>query len=351
MHESNLPSGLHRRTVLKSIAGVAAVSALGHPLEGLTAADAPTAAIGPVSGPSTGATHELAEFKIPVSGDDLPGLSRYRAAEIALDAEFVLPSGRKMRVPGFYSQDYKATGGGNASPVEGTAGWRVRFSGPEVGAYKGKVELRIKGQVAAARELPGFTLAKSGNHGMIRVSKTAPRYLEFEDGTSHFPIGQDVCWTTDVTRTIPGAIISSKDMPWDESWKRWFTRMGENKATWARVFMKETFLIDSGEPWQWELEKAWRLDQVLEIARRNNIHICLCFNPERSDAARLTRAAWTFSRVEHGVGKAAGKGGPGIRAILYRPWGKGDVSRQDSLRGGAVGLFDQYFFVGVLERD
>jgi hypothetical protein len=160
----------------------------------------------------------------------------------------------------------------------------VRFSGPEAGAYKGKVELRVKGKLAATRELPPFTLASAKNHGMIRVSRTAPRYLEFEDGAGYFPIGQDVCWTTDVSKSIPGATLAVPTLPWDQAYARWFGRMGQSGANWARVFMKESFFIDSGEPWAWELEKAWRLDRVLEMARKDGIHICLCFNPERSDS-------------------------------------------------------------------
>ena len=188
-----------------------------------------------------------------------------------------------MRVPGFYSQDY-APADSAATPIDGTEGWRVRFAGPEPGAYKGKVELRAKGKLIATRDIPPFTLAKSPNHGVLRVSPTAPRYLEFEDGTGYFPIGQDVCWTTDVSKSIPGATLAVPSLPWNQAYERWFGRMGENRANWARVFMKESFFIDSGQPWQWELEKAWRFDRLLDIAKKDGIHICLCFNPERSDS-------------------------------------------------------------------
>lgn len=277
-------SAISRRNVIKSVAGIAASSALSPTLDGLAEAAAPQAALGPITSSTvTRGTHELVEFKVPVSGGGLEGLRPYRATELALNADFTLPSGGKMRVPGFFTRDYTPAGDGNAKAVDGTGGWRIRFSGPEPGAYHGKVELHIKGKLAATRELPAIILAKSANHGRIRASRTASRYLEFEDGLSYFPIGQDVCWTTDVTKSIPGATISDPLLPWDEAYTRWFGRMGQNGATWARVFMKESFLIDSGEPWAWDLEKAWRLDQVLALALKNNIHICLCFNPERSD--------------------------------------------------------------------
>ena len=296
----NLPADMHRRSILKSIAGIAAASALHPSLEGLAQpAVQPTGSIGKITPvPAALATYELVEFKVPVSGTTLQELSPYRATELALDAEITMPSGKTMRVPGFYTQDYAANDSG-ATPVDGAKGWRIRFSGPEPGLYKGKVELRVKGKLAASRELPPFTLAKSGNHGIIRVSRTAPRYLEFEDGASYFPVGQNVCWTTDVTKSIPGAICAAETLPWDKAYARWFGRMGESGATWARVFMKESFFIDAGEPWQWELEKAWRLDQVLEMARKNNIHICLCLNPERSDEGTAYKGSMDIFRASN----------------------------------------------------
>ncbi len=291
---------MHRRSILKSIAGVAAAGALHPSLEGFAQPAGELAAmIGKITPiPAALATYELVEFKVPINGAGFEKLSPYRTTELALDAEITLPSGKTMRVPGFHSQDYAANESW-AAPVDGSMGWRIRFSGPEPGVYKGKVELRVRGKLAASRELPSFTLAKSKNHGIIRVSRTAPRYLEFEDGAGYFPVGQDVCWTTDVTKSIPGAICAAETLPWDKAYARWFGRMGQSGATWARVFMKESFFIDAGEPWQWELEKAWRLDQVLEMARQNNINICLCFNPERSDEGTAYKGSMDIFRASN----------------------------------------------------
>jgi hypothetical protein len=228
----------------------------------------------------------------------LEGLNPFRATELALDAEFRLPSGKVLRVPGFYSQDYVLRDH-HGVLTEGTAGWRIRFSGSEPGAYDWKVELRVKGELVTTQQGPIFTLKKSSGHGMIRVSRQSKRYLEYEDGASFFAVGQDVCWTTDVTKAIPGVRISSAILPWDEAFVRWFRRMGQNGANWARVFMKPNFYLETGEPWAWLLESAWRLDQVLELARQNGIHICLCFNPERSDSGTCYKGAMDLMRASN----------------------------------------------------
>jgi len=289
---ANLSSSIHRRTILKSIAATAAATALTPSLPAL----AEPTTIAPIpAAPSGLATWDLYEFKIPLHGESLQSLNPHRASSLALDALFTLPSGKSMRVPAFFTQDYAS----DTAPIDGSKGWRIRFAGPEPGAYKARVELRIQGKLAATRDIPPFTLAQSKNHGVIRVSPTAPRYLEFEDGLGFFPIGQDVCWTTDVTKSIPGATIAVPTLPWDQAYQRWFTRMGQSGATWARVFMKESFFIDAGQPWQWELDKAWRLDQVLNLAKSNGIHICLCFNPERSDSGSCYGGMMDIFRAEN----------------------------------------------------
>ena len=255
--------------------------------------------IGPIGSlPASRNTYELCEFKVPVRGEEAVKLNPYRAAELALDAEFTLPSGKTMRVPGFYAQDF-VLNDHRGTPVEGSAGWRVRFSGPEPGQYQAKVDLRVRGKFAASREIPSFTLGPSSSHGMIRVSRASPRYMEHDDGTSFFAIGQDVCWTTDTTKAIPGVTAVCPTLPWDEAFARWFGRMGQNGANWARVFMKPNFYLEAGEPWTWSLEAAWRLDQVLEFARRNGIHICLCFNPERSDAGTCYKGFMDLMRASN----------------------------------------------------
>ena len=131
------------------------------------------------------------------------------------------------------------------------------------------------------------------------MSRVSPRYLEYDDGTSFFAVGQDVCWTTDVTKAIPGVTVASPTVAWDEAFARWFGRMGQNGANWARVFMKPNFYMESGEPWAWSLESAWRLDQVLELARQNGIHVCLCFNPERSDSGTCYKGFMDLMRASN----------------------------------------------------
>jgi hypothetical protein len=238
-------------------------------------------------------TFELCEFVVAVRG---PTLNVYRSAEMSLEAEITQPSGRVVRVPGFFSEDFELKDHRGIT-IEGSSGWRIRFSGDEEGNYRFRVALRVRGETIARADGPSFVLKKSANHGMIRVSKASPRYFEYDDGTAYFAVGQNVCFTSDVPKSLPGAKMRSPDLPWDEAYARWFGKMGGNGANWARIWMKPNFYLETGEPWQWSLENAWRLDEVVELARRNGLHLCLCFNSERNDVGTCYRGTWQGFRA------------------------------------------------------
>ena len=239
---------------------------------------------------------------MPVHGERVifffGGSNPFRQTEIALDAEFISPSGKLSRVPGFFAKDHSSIDTG-AAPIEQSAGWRVRFSGSGGGQIYRPLELRVRGELAASQTLPTFTLHDSHHPGMIRISKYASRYLEHDDGSCYFPIGQNVCWTTDVSKLIPGAKLSSPTLELVESYTRWFGRMGENRANWARIFMKPIFYLEPGEPWAWDQEKAAHFDSILDLARKNGISICLCFNPERNDDGAIYEGSMDLFRASN----------------------------------------------------
>ena len=106
----------------------------------MTVAGAGTLAIQPVT--LGGKTYELCEFKLDL---DSKGQNPFRQTELAVDSEFTLPSGKTMMVPAFYSQDYTNVSHKGVA-VSGSAGWRLRFSGPEAGIYHFKVRVTEKGK-------------------------------------------------------------------------------------------------------------------------------------------------------------------------------------------------------------
>jgi hypothetical protein len=232
-----------------------------------------------VSLPSgTWAAYEKIELTIDISGQvDAP----FRSSRFAVDAAFTTPTGAVMRVPAFF---------------DGTR-WLVRFAGPEPGDYKSEIALTINGRETQRMDGPVFTLG-SGGQGFVRRSKLS-RYFEFDDGSAYLPVGQNVAFTSRVSRSIPVwpghdrfVPAQAPELPWDEAYARWFGRMGAAGANWARIWMSgpDFDLLDGG-PWEFNTEHAKRLDQVFELAQLNGIRICLCgdhfravFHPEETIA-------------------------------------------------------------------
>ena len=135
------------------------------------------------------------------------GENPYDPAEIDLGLEFTAPSGKKVTVPAFYYQPYERRqmkqGGrkGEWLYPTGPAVWKVRFAPTEVGTYMAVA--RLKDRAGASVSAPvTFTCVASADKGFVRVSARDPRYLEFDDGTPFFAVGQNVAFVKDSYDTV-----------------------------------------------------------------------------------------------------------------------------------------------------
>jgi hypothetical protein len=121
--------------------------------------------------------------------------------EARVDAEVRLPSGRVLRVPGFWFQDYRrsllnpeAVGTARIERLtaEGRPGWRVRFASAEAGEHTVTVEHFERG--AARKGAPLRVRVEPGARpGFLRVSPRNRRFLEHDSGRPFFAIGENLC--------------------------------------------------------------------------------------------------------------------------------------------------------------
>ena len=118
-----------------------------------------------------------------------------------LDAVIMTPSGKRMRVPGFWYQGYRrelqnpeAKGLERVEVLtpEGGPEWRVRFSGGETGTHR--VVLEWKDQSGNHRSAEQtFLIVPGPRPGFIRVSPRNRQYLEDASGHVFFPLGENLC--------------------------------------------------------------------------------------------------------------------------------------------------------------
>ena len=96
--------------------------------------------------------------------------------DAAISAEYVSPTGRKIRVEGFYYGDQQ---------------WRVRFVPREQGLWKWSAQMTgCKSQVASSGTM---LCSGTAGRGFLKVSKKNPFRFEYEDGTPFYPIGIQTC--------------------------------------------------------------------------------------------------------------------------------------------------------------
>jgi hypothetical protein len=224
---------------------------------------------------------ELSVTTTPAGGNP------YRSAERTLDAEVTLPSGRMMRVPGFWFLAHRRNGSVLA-PVAGSGSWRVRFRSPESGAHRLQFVRREDGRVIERFDGPSLVLEPPSGDGQIGISAQSPHYLAFESGRPYFAIGQNTCFRSERARQIPVypdcgqySPLRSPDLPWDRAYHRWMSRMATNGANWVRLWLRPDFYLEDGEPWQFSQEHAARLDHVLEQAEALGMYVCLCLDDIR----------------------------------------------------------------------
>src|SRR5207253_804518 len=89
--------------------------------------------------------------------------------------------------PAFYYQNFDDQVKGNNEWFYPTSNynWKVRFAPTKTGTWQYRVVAQDgSGTVTSAAQT--FNVINSSSHGFVRVSKTDPRYFEFDDGT-YFP--------------------------------------------------------------------------------------------------------------------------------------------------------------------
>ncbi|MDD4891112.1 MAG: hypothetical protein PHU85_14415 [Phycisphaerae bacterium] len=241
----------------------------------------------------------MIEFAVDVAG---PPQSPGRSSLMAVDLEVRTPAGELLCVPAYC----------DAPPGGQPAGWRVRFAGAQPGTYTSTLVLTLRGQRADSIPGPTFSIEQQAGQGYIRRA-AASRYLQFDDGAAYLPIGQNVCFTSAKARTIPvypdhDRYVPSRapDLAWDEAYSRWFSRMAECGANWARLWMgSPDFDLLDGQPWVFNAEHGRRLDRLFELADTHGIHICLCLDYFRTiaEAPEAISTAHFFSARDRAWGR------------------------------------------------
>lgn len=172
------------------------------------------------------------------------------------------PQGKKIEVPLFWFQDYRATTAGNSpwSATVGDPGWRLRFRSVAAGTYQVKLHGSIKQQSVSTGEFQVVSKIKHSSQIAIK-GKGFTR-----DDTPFVPIAYNIAWANRHEEKI--------------KYERWFKAASAGGVNVARVWMASWDMgiewIDTGlGDYTKRLGNAWALDQVFELGAKYDVSIDL----------------------------------------------------------------------------
>jgi hypothetical protein len=233
-----------------------------------------------------------------------PGnLNPFDPASVAVDGVVTFPSGKTIRVPAFWYQEYRRSlkdpNANGAERVEvvtavGKPEWRLRFSSGEVGVHRVVLEVKYASGGGQCQSVE-VKVAAGDRRGPIRISPRNKTYLEDAAGKSFFPIGQNLCMYPDregtyfYERVLPK--LSSNGSNYVRLWEEYYVQ-GDLKRP-ADVgngsnagFPLETVVTGIGK---YDLESAWKLDFVSDLCDKNGVCWQLC----------LEQVVWWNRRMPH----------------------------------------------------
>ncbi len=186
---------------------------------------------------------------------------------IALDLEVTTPSGKMLRIPGFYCHPFTRKLQGNHEELEpkGDGEWRVRWFPTETGRHT-LVALVTRDGKTVARGQGMAEVAAGKGPGVVRVEPEDKRYFCLDDGTPLFLNGLCVCW------------YGGRGTYDYDDWLAAYRKAGIN---YMRIWMwPQAFGIewDRDDRLHYRMDNAWRLDYVLAEAERSGVYVMLCFD-------------------------------------------------------------------------
>jgi len=231
--------------------------------------------------------------------------------QIAVDADIAGPGGLRCSVPGYYTAPMRVetVAGVERVRLAGRPGFRVRFTPRAPGAYRVTVRVANRGRTARAAPLALTATAARTRDGFVGISRRALRQFAYPDGRPFVAIGENVCWANTPT---PVATYSA-----------WMRGLGAARGNWARLWLAYN---EKGLEWmpaptpkagtgsyrglgRYALDNAWRLDEVVRLARGSGVHLMFCIGTygEFTEGGYFNEGSWVSNPYN------AANGGPCAR--------------------------------------
>jgi hypothetical protein len=224
---------------------------------------------------------QVAEFDVKLSREFR---NPFDPNEISLDMRITDPAGKDRLIPAYYHQDYsrELRDGREVLTAVGTPRWRVRFT-PEMPGIHRWTLAGVAREGGALGQPPGgsFTATPGVARGFVRADPQDGRFFAFANGDFCYPVCLNIRSPADNLRprglddAYPGADEGTY------AYDRFFDEMAASGINLGRIWMSPWF---GSIEWarsvpgfhglgEYNLQNAWRLDYLLEVAERRNLLI------------------------------------------------------------------------------
>lgn len=196
---------------------------------------------------------------------------------------FTSPDGKSQERPVFKHQPVRFEydrHGYETIASDGEIVLAVRFVPDQTGIWKWKA-LKANSMV----EEGTFECVASSNPGYIEVSPDDPRYFRFSSGKPFVAIGLNLCCPPSVRLSAGSEFktLNTQATLGCRDYERWFSRLHEAGGNFARIWVGDPYFNPEEEmAGELSLEKFGRLDAVVELARKYDIHLKLCLEHFRA---------------------------------------------------------------------
>jgi hypothetical protein len=195
----------------------------------------------------------------------------YDPEDIDVYAIFRTPSGKSIRINGFYD---------NYSNEDQ---WKLRFSPNETGRYEYQLFVEDEGKKGSSEK--GFFNATASDHsGWIKPSTVNPRYFQHDDGSTWFAVGVYSPWRNNKERFDTFAKYNANLFAiWDIGYGG---------------FVNGTGIIEE-ELGRYNQEKCGRIDSLLSILEKDDIKLKFAIWPHDLFSATVWAAQWEKNPYRH----------------------------------------------------
>ncbi|MBC8217689.1 MAG: DUF5060 domain-containing protein [Planctomycetes bacterium] len=217
-----------------------------------------------VSGVNTDTVKKYEKFEINLELSDVEIRNPYDPHDIDLYAQFESPTGKSIRINGFYDNYQDADQ------------WKLRFSPDVVGDWTYQVFVDDNGRTGQL-SIAHFAVVDSKHHGWIQPSDKNPHYFQHDDGTSYFAIGVYSPWRNTIARLDTFAEHNANLLAiWDIGYGGMVNGAG----------------VIEEELGRYNQEKLGRLDSFIEELEARDIKLMYAIWPHDLFSATVWAAEW-----------------------------------------------------------